>query len=70
MCLSVCVKSSWNPKANAPKFTSEPVSKEVKKPLKKKTKAKAKTKTEAETTNTITKYFRGTAAAKEHLDPP
>ena len=61
------------PQLNPPKFTATPTCIEAKKPLKRKSKTKAKsskTKTEAETTNTITNYFRGTAAAKNNSDPP
>ena len=58
-------------KLNPPKFTATPACIEAKKPLKRKSKAKAKnskTKTEAETTNTITNYFRGTAAADDNSE--
>ena len=60
-------------KANPPKFTAEPLSKEAKNPPKKKPKPKAKkleTKTGTETTNKITNYFGGTAAADDTSDPP
>ena len=49
------------------------MSKEVENPQRRKQKAKAKKhkpKTGTETTNKITKYFGGTAAAENTSDPP
>ena len=60
-------------KADPPKFNSKPMSKEVENPQRRKQKAKAKKhkpKTGTETTNKITKYFGGTAAAENTSDPP
>ena len=57
-------------KANPPKFTAEPLSKEAKNPPKKKSKPKAKKKTERETTTKTLDYFWGTAAANKTPDPP
>ena len=60
-------------KADPPKFNSKPISKEVENPPRKKQKAKAKKlkpKTGTQTTNKITNYFGGTAAADNNSDPP
>ena len=58
-------------KANPPKFTAEPLSKEAKHPPKRKSKSKAKKiKTERETTTKTLDYFWGTAAANKTSDPP
>ena len=57
-------------KANPPKFTAEPLSKEAKNPPKKKSKPKAKKKTERETTTKTLDYFWGAAAANKIPDPP
>ena len=51
----------------------KPMSKEVENPPRRKQKAKAKKhkpKTGKETTNKITNYFGGTAAADDTSDPP
>ena len=60
-------------KADPPKFNSKPISKEVENPKKRKQKAKAKKlkpRTGTQTTNKITNYFGGTAAANKIPDPP
>ena len=60
-------------KADPPKFNAKPLSKEVENPPRRKQKAKAKKhkpKTGTETTNKITNYFGGTAAADDTSDPP
>ena len=60
-------------KADPPKFNSKPISKEVENPKKRKQKAKAKKlkpRTGTQTTNKITNYFGGTAAAENSSDPP
>ena len=60
-------------KADPPKFNAKPISKEVEKPPRRKQNAKAKkhkTKTGTQTTNKITNYFGGTAAAEHTSDPP
>ena len=58
-------------KADPPKFTAKPSSKEVKNPPKKKSKSKAKkVKTERETTTKTLIHFWGTAAASKTLNPP
>ena len=62
-------------KATPPNFSAEPKANEVKNPPRKKSKPKAKKlkqKTGTETTNTITNYFGGSAAAdnSDTSNPP
>ena len=58
-------------KADPPKFTAKPSSKEVKNPPKKKSKSKAKkVKTETGTTTKTLIHFWGTAAASKTFNPP